>query len=88
MGGHYDGHDISQARAATTAPARSSGLEAARALARYKGQIKRTIRVICFGAEEIGLLGAFHHAARPIRTATASCSTLTARGAARADRSR
>src|SRR5690606_37769834 len=61
MGGHFDGHDISQAAGDDGAGA-VTGLEAARALAQFKGQIKRTIRLICFGSEEIGLLGAFHHA--------------------------
>lgn len=61
LGGHYDGHDISQAAGDDGAGA-VVGLEAGRALASYAGQLKRTIRVICFGAEEIGLQGAFHHA--------------------------
>jgi aminopeptidase YwaD len=61
MGGHFDGHDISQGAGDDGAGA-VTGLEAARVLARFKGQIKRTIRLICFGSEEIGLLGAFHHA--------------------------
>jgi hypothetical protein len=61
MGGHYDGHDISQAAGDDGAGA-VVGLEAARALAAFKGQLKRTVRVICFGSEEVGLLGAFHHA--------------------------
>ncbi|HUG13574.1 MAG TPA: M28 family peptidase [Thermomicrobiales bacterium] len=61
MGGHFDGHDISQGAGDDGAGA-VTGIEAARALARFKGRIKRTIRVICFGSEEIGLLGAFHHA--------------------------
>lgn len=61
MGGHFDGHDISQGAGDDGAGA-VTGIEAARALAQFKGKIKRTIRVICFGSEEIGLLGAFHHA--------------------------
>lgn len=61
MGGHYDGHDISQAAGDDGAGA-VVGLEAARALAAFTGQLKRTVRVICFGSEEVGLLGAFHHA--------------------------
>lgn len=62
MGGHFDGHDISQAAGDDGAGA-ITGMEAARALAGLKGQIKRTIRVICFGSEELGLIGAWHHAA-------------------------
>lgn len=61
MGGHFDGHDISQG-AGDDGAGTVTGLEAARALAQYKGQLKRTVRLICFGSEEIGLLGAFHHA--------------------------
>jgi hypothetical protein len=61
FGGHFDGHDISQGAGDDGAGA-VTGLEAARALAMLKGQLKRTARVICFGSEEIGLIGAFHHA--------------------------
>jgi aminopeptidase YwaD len=61
IGGHFDGHDISQG-AGDDGAGTVTGLEAARALAAFKGEIKRTVRVICFGSEEIGLLGAFHHA--------------------------
>jgi Iap family predicted aminopeptidase len=61
MGGHCDGHAISQG-AGDDGAGTVTGLEAARALAQFKGQIKRTVRLICFGSEEIGLLGAFHHA--------------------------
>lgn len=62
MGGHYDGHDVAQG-AGDDGAGTITGLEAGRALAGLKGQLKRTIRVICFGAEEVGLLGAWHHAA-------------------------
>jgi hypothetical protein len=61
LGGHFDGHDISQAAGDDGAGA-ITGLEAGRALAALKGKLRRTVRVICFGSEEIGLLGAFHHA--------------------------
>jgi Zn-dependent M28 family amino/carboxypeptidase len=61
IGGHFDGHDISQG-AGDDGAGTITGLEAARALAAFKGEVKRTVRVICFGSEEIGLLGAFHHA--------------------------
>ncbi|MCA1553272.1 MAG: M28 family peptidase [Chloroflexi bacterium] len=56
VGAHYDGHDISQG-------ARDDGtgtvvvLELARILAPLKGQLKRTIRLIAFDAEELGVLG-------------------------------
>ncbi len=62
IGGHFDGHDISQAAGDDGAGA-VTGLEAGRALAALSGQLKRTVRVICFGSEELGLHGAWHHAA-------------------------
>lgn len=62
MGGHFDGHDIAQGAGDDGAGA-VTGMEAARALATLKGKVKRTIRVICFGSEELGLIGAWHHAA-------------------------
>lgn len=55
-GAHYDGHDISQG-------ARDDGtgtvvvLELARILAPLKGQLRRTVRLIAFDAEELGVLG-------------------------------
>lgn len=61
LGGHYDGHDVAQG-AGDDGAGTIVGLEAGRALAGLKGQLKRTVRVICFGAEEVGLLGAWHHA--------------------------
>ena len=60
LGGHYDGHDISQG-AGDDGAGTITGLEAGRALAGLKGRTKRTIRVICFGSEEVGLRGAWHH---------------------------
>ncbi len=62
VGGHYDGHDISQG-AGDDGAGTVVGLEVGRVLARLKGKLRRTVRVICFGAEELGLLGAWHHAA-------------------------
>ncbi|HLT17997.1 MAG TPA: M28 family peptidase [Thermomicrobiales bacterium] len=61
LGGHFDGHDISQG-AGDDGAGTVTGLEAGRALAQLKGRLKRTIRVICFGSEELGLHGAWHHA--------------------------
>jgi hypothetical protein len=61
MGGHYDGHDISQA-AGDDGAGTVTGIEAARVLVPHKDKIKRTIRVICFGSEEVGLLGAWDYA--------------------------
>ena len=61
LGCHYDGHDISQG-----AHDPASGLvlmiESARVLAKYaRSALKRTIRFIAFGTEEIGLTGAFQY---------------------------
>lgn len=63
VGGHYDGHDIAQG-ASDDGAGTVVGLEVGRALSRLRGQLARTVRVICFGAEELGLLGAYYHAAR------------------------
>jgi aminopeptidase YwaD len=63
VGGHYDGHDIAQG-AGDDAAGTVVGLEVGRALAPLAGQLRRTVRIICFGAEELGLLGAYHHAAQ------------------------
>lgn len=63
VGGHYDGHDIAQG-AGDDGAGTVVGLEVGRALAGLRGQLRRTVRVICFGAEELGLLGAYAHAAR------------------------
>jgi len=56
VGAHFEGHDI-----AVGALDDGSGavtiMEAARALAKHKGEFKRTIRFICFAAEEIGVTG-------------------------------
>lgn len=56
VGGHYDGHDISQA-AGDNASGIAAILEAARLLAPHAGLLRRTVRFVCFDAEEIGLLG-------------------------------
>jgi aminopeptidase YwaD len=61
LGGHYDGHDVAQG-AGDDGAGTIVGVDAGRALAAFKGKLKRTVRVICFGSEEIGLLGAWHHA--------------------------
>lgn len=61
IGGHFDGHDIAQGAGDDGAGVMSC-LEAGRALAGLKGKLKRTIRIIGFGSEEVGLLGSIHHA--------------------------
>lgn len=55
-GSHYDGHDISQG-AWDPASGVVTVLEMARVLNMVKDRLKRRIRLVCFGAEEIGLLG-------------------------------
>ena len=59
LGGHYDGHDVAQG-AADNAAGAVVGLEVGRLLAPFAGQLERTVRVLCFGCEEIGLLGSWH----------------------------
>ncbi len=61
LGCHYDGHDISQG-AHDPASGMVSVMEAARVLSAYAADsLKRTIRFIAFGTEEIGLTGAFRY---------------------------
>lgn len=58
LGCHYDGHDISQG-AVDPASGMAIVLEAARVLGLYgRGLLKRTVRFVGFGTEEIGLIGA------------------------------
>jgi len=63
VGAHYEGHDI-----AVGALDDGSGAmvitEAARALAKHKGKFRRTIRFVCFSAEEIGVTGSTCYAAK------------------------
>ena len=61
FGGHYDGHDIAQG-AADDAAGTLVGLEVGRVLAPFAGQLDRTVRIICYGSEEIGLNGSWAHA--------------------------
>jgi Zn-dependent M28 family amino/carboxypeptidase len=61
LGCHYDGHDISQG-AVDPASGMVLVMEAARVIALYAGdRIKRTIRFIAFGTEEIGLIGSHRY---------------------------
>ena len=61
LGCHYDGHDISQG-AHDPASGMVSVIEAARVLSAYAADsLKRTVRFIAFGTEEIGLTGAFRY---------------------------
>ena len=61
VGGHMDSHDIGPG-AIDNATGTTEVIEAARLLANQRRHLKRTIRFVAFGAEEIGLLGSFHHA--------------------------
>lgn len=63
FGGHYDGHDIAQG-AADDAAGTLVGLEVGRVLAPFAGQLRRTVRIICFGYEELGLGGSWRHVER------------------------
>jgi len=61
LGCHYDGHDISQG-AEDPASGMVLVIEAARVLSKYaRESLKRTVRFIAFGTEEIGLTGAFRY---------------------------
>lgn len=66
FGAHYDGHDTAQA-AGDDAAGTVVVMEVGRLLAPFAGRLRRTVRIVCFGAEEVGLLGAFHHAERASR---------------------
>ncbi|MBS7630292.1 M28 family peptidase [Candidatus Bathyarchaeota archaeon] len=59
-GSHYDGHDISQG-ALDPASGAVTIIEMARVLNMVKDKIKRRIRLVCFGAEEVGLLGSYNY---------------------------
>ena len=56
VGGHYDGHDISQGAMDNLSGAVVT-MELARVLKPYEGKFKRGIRFICFACEEIGVTG-------------------------------
>jgi Zn-dependent M28 family amino/carboxypeptidase len=59
-GSHYDGHDISQG-ALDPASGAVTVMEMARVLNLVKDKLKRRIRFLCFGAEEIGLYGSYKY---------------------------
>ena len=62
VGSHYDGHDISQG-AVDPASGAVTVMEIARNLQMAKDKLKRRVRCICFGAEEIGLYGSYNYVA-------------------------
>ncbi|MCW3989785.1 MAG: M20/M25/M40 family metallo-hydrolase [Candidatus Bathyarchaeota archaeon] len=65
IGGHFDGHDIAQG-----AMDNLSGtvviMDLARALKKYEGKFKRSIRFICFACEEIGVTGSTSYVAKHV----------------------
>lgn len=56
IGGHYDGHDISQG-AMDNASGVSLVLELARLFAPLRGQLHRSLRFVTFDCEELGVVG-------------------------------
>jgi len=63
VGSHLDGHDISQG-ALDPASGTVTVMEIARNFSMVKDKLKRRVRCITFGAEEIGLYGSYAYAAR------------------------
>jgi len=62
-GSHYDGHDIAQG-AIDPASGTAAMIEAARVLATHaSGRLRRTVRFVSWGTEEIGLIGSHRYAA-------------------------
>jgi len=59
-GSHYDGHDISQG-ALDPASGTVTVMEMARVINMVKDKLKRSIKFVCFGAEEIGLYGSYNY---------------------------
>lgn len=57
IGCHYDGHDISQG-AVDPISGLVATLDIARAMSLCSDRVKRTIRFVLFGVEELGLIGA------------------------------
>ena len=57
IGVHYDGHDIAQG-AEDPASGLVAGLEVARVMNLYADRLKRDVRFVLFGVEELGLIGA------------------------------
>ena len=56
IGVHYDGHDISQG-AEDPVSGLVAGLEIARVMGLYADRLKRDLRFVLFGVEELGLIG-------------------------------
>lgn len=60
IGGHMDSHDVAPG-AVDNASGTTCVVETARLLGRQADNVERTIRFVSFGAEEVGLLGSYHH---------------------------
>jgi Zn-dependent M28 family amino/carboxypeptidase len=60
---HVDAHDISEG-AMDNGAGTAMVVEVANALARREADLDTRVHVVCFGAEEVGLVGSNHHAAR------------------------
>lgn len=87
VGAHFDGHDIAQG-AADDASGAVVVMDVARAIVPFRHLIKRTIRFLLFGAEELGVTGSTcylnqHKAEIPKMTLMINCD-----GAGRAARHR
>ena len=61
FGAHLDGHDIAQG-AIDNASGVAGISEAARVLVKQSANLPHTVRFICFGVEELGLLGSYAYA--------------------------
>ena len=60
---HVDAHDIAEG-ARDNGAGTAMAVEVTRALARREDELDTRVHVICYGAEEVGLVGASHHADR------------------------
>jgi Zn-dependent M28 family amino/carboxypeptidase len=63
VGGHYDGHDISQG-AMDNLSATAVIMELARVLKEFEGEFERNIRFILFACEELGVTGSTNYVAQ------------------------
>ncbi len=64
IGAHFDGHDVGQEAASDNLLGAMVMLDAARALAKFRGMFKRTIRFVAFGNEECWSVGSVNYVAR------------------------
>lgn len=64
IGAHYDGHDIGQESASDDLLGAMVMLDTARALAKFKGKFKRTVRFVAFGNEECLTTGSINYVAQ------------------------